>query len=41
MENSATVTSEIEMSLVSKMGSKTLSVEGFQIPGANRHVVEL
>lgn len=41
MENSATGMSEIEMSLLSEMGSKAPSVEGFQISGANRHVVEL
>ena len=41
MENGATVMSEIEMSLVSEMGSKTRGVEGFQISGADRHAVEL
>lgn len=41
MENSATVMSEIEMSLVSEMGSTTPGAEGFLISGVDRHVVEL
>lgn len=41
MENGTTVMSEMEMSLVSQMGSKTPSVEGIQIPRANRHAIEL
>lgn len=38
MENSKTVMSEIEMSLVSEMGSKTPGAQGFQTSGAKRHI---
>lgn len=39
MENSAIVMSEIEMSLVAEMWTKTPSTDRIQISGANRHTM--